>query len=60
MHVNNYSSWLQIQKSGGLRPENNSGERTTATGGRRKTTVVGFKWRTLGKTPQWLASNGEQ
>ena len=38
--------------------------RTTARGRgkvyRRRTTVVCFKWRTLGKEIQWLASNGKR
>ena len=26
LQVNNYSGWLQMEKSGGLRPKTNSGE----------------------------------
>ena len=54
----------------GFRTENGSGELQMVNCSKRRTTVVGFAWRTLvvgnggrlaaGEELQWLVSNGEQ
>ena len=51
LQVNNYSSWLQIKKSGGF------SRRTTMVSFRRRTTVMLLA---IDGERQWLASEGER